>query len=314
MATSMVECLGDTEGFQLVQQSSYPSTGLYIDRYLFKGILPIRCLQFVGTSYRRISTPRSEYNALLVDGMIPAFEDCSALGRGLAASWSEAVFRDMSASSDDVAELKALSERRGWLWRIVGEDTAYSVDTSGSWRDYLSSLGSNTRLRLFNRRSLLERLGTVELSNFWPSKPTEFFELLNRFHVKRWGSPCFNKKSLAFHREFLSAVVEEGGLPELSVLSCSGRPISVLYNVAFEGCVYNIQAGFDADFHKKLAVGTLHLGYSIEDAFGDPGIKCSTCLLAKGSMRTIKRVWQPIARHWYRLCWSVADSSGCSIV
>lgn len=279
---------GDTEGFQLIRQHTYPAAGLYIDRYLFKGGLPIRCLQFVGTNYRRISTPRSEYNALLIDGVGSVDGYCNPLEGISSASWSEAVFRDMVECSDDVAELRRLAERRGWLWRIVDEDTSYSVDTSGSWQDYLNGLGANTRLRLFNRRRLLAREGTVGLSDFWPDKTDDFFKLLNRFHARRWGNACFNRESLSFHQEFLKKVVDEGGVPELSVLFCADRPISVLYNVAFEGCVYNIQAGFEADFHKKLAVGTLHLGYGIEEAFNKPGISTFDLLAGEGKHENYK--------------------------
>ena len=35
----------------------------------------------------------------------------------------------------------------------------------------------------------------------------------------------------------------------------------------YQGVVYNIQAGFDENFHRKLSLGSLHLGYAIEGAF-----------------------------------------------
>jgi GNAT acetyltransferase-like protein len=279
---------GDTDGFEPLSNGTLPAAGLYIDRYLFKRILPVRCLQFVGTNYRRISTPRTEYNCLTSVKGSAGCEDTIGFRSILSSSWSEAVFGDMPALSDSVDQLRRLAESRCWLWRIVAEDTAYSINTAKKWQDYVDSLGRNTRLRLFNRRNILEQLGKIDLSNAWPRETDQFFELLNRFHVKRWGTPCFNNQSLAFHRAFLSLVVHEGGEPELSVLSCGGHPISVLYNVVFEGCVYNIQAGFEADFHKKLAVGTLHLGYSIEEAFKRQGVIKFDLLAGEGKHENYK--------------------------
>ena len=254
---------GSTKGFNFLKEGRFQATGLYVDRYFWHGVLPIRCLQFVGTNYRRISTPRSEYHSLIS----PECDSAGSINELLEFSWSEAVFRDMFANSRDVSALELLADREGWLFRIVAEDTTFWVDTTGDWEGYLLSLGSNTRLRLFNRRKVLEQLGDIDLANAWPKKASVFFQLLNEFHVRRWGRPCFNERSVAFHQDFLSAVTSEGGEPQLSILSCAGKPISVLYNIAFKGCVYNIQAGFEQNFHKKLSVGTLHLGYCIEDAF-----------------------------------------------
>lgn len=279
---------GGTKGFTLVEDSGQCATGLYIDRYFFKGILPVRALQFVGTSYRRISTPRSEYNTLFSVGGGTGRAASELLKALVSTPWTEAVFRDVRESSADIHELKNLAAVHGWLWRVVDDDTAYSINTSFSWNEYLAALGSNTRLRLFNRRKLIEGLGTVNLVNAWPDQTDWFFDLLNDFHAKRWGQPCFNERSQRFHKEFLARVPQEGGDPELSILTVDGNPISVLYNVAFEGCVYNIQAGFIEGFHKKLAVGTLHLGYSIEDAFRHPDIARFDMLAGEGKHENYK--------------------------
>ena len=43
--------------------------------------------------------------------------------------------------------------------------------------------------------------------------------------------------------------------------------MSVLYDIQAGGRVYNLQAGYEESFHHKLSLGTLHLGYAIEQAF-----------------------------------------------
>lgn len=258
--------------------------GLYLDQYRWRNVVPIRCLQFVGTNYRRVSTPRTEYNSLT------SFYDGLETGSFLSdLSWNEAVFRDLIESNSDTSRLQQLCRERGWLLRTVHKDTAYHIATDITFDEYLSSLGSNTRLRLFNRRKVLETLGHIEIKNFWPNKVECFFDRLNELHRIRWGEPCFGPLSLDFHLRFLSRIVEEGGRPELSVLSCDKRDISFLYNVAFKGKVYNIQAGYIEEFHRKLALGTLHLGYCIEAACSVPELNSFDLLAGEGKNENYKK-------------------------
>ena len=275
---------GETPGFCSVIPGGQGSSGLYLDRYRFRGILPIRCLQFVGTNYRRISTPRSEYNKPEAKW----FTD-SEYGfiRGLA--WNEAVFRDVVEDSSDLNEIENISRRNGWLVRVIHSDDAYSISTSHGFDAYLKSLGPGTRLRLYNRRNVLKSCGEISLENLWPKDPDTFFDLLNDFHRARWGAPCFSQASLRFHKKFLADIEIENAEPQLSVLRCGQAAISVLYNVQYEGTVYNLQSGFLETFHKKLSVGTIHLGYCIENAFTDPDVRHFDLLAGEGKNQNYKK-------------------------
>jgi hypothetical protein len=81
------------------------------------------------------------------------------------------------------------------------------------------------------------------------------------------------------------------------------------------GCIYNIQAGYEEDFHKKVALGTLHLGYAIETAFKDPSVGFFDLLAGEGkktdykshlatdrtSLTTLMVVRSPLFRLLYRM-------------
>ena len=260
---------GRTAGFHLVGNGEGDKSGLYLDSYRLWKILPIRCLQFVGTNYRRLSTPRTEYNTLFSRSVVDEIDLRTVVLMLESQPWGEAVFRDIRIDSPDLQAIGQLAVEKGWLVREIAKDQAYSVDTSGSFDHYLKALGKNTRLKLFNRRTLLASNGSVELSNAWPNRVDVFFDLLNTFHRQRWGGPCFNSQSLRFHKAFLEQVCMEGGRPDLSLLCYNGQVISVTYNVWYKGRVYNLQSGYIEDFHRKIALGTLHLGYCIESAFED---------------------------------------------
>ena len=182
---------GEPNNFQRVADWGDDSNGLYLSRYRLKGLLPVSSLEFVGCSYRLIRSVRTEYNRLpLPPGT--ARRAPEAIRKLLCTQrWSEAVLNDLHADSDEVAALRALAEEQGWRLRETAADTAWQVETVGSFERYLESLGRNTRLRLFNRRKVLEGLGPITLENAWEGGRAltgDFFEQLNHFHRVRWLS------------------------------------------------------------------------------------------------------------------------------
>lgn len=244
----------------------------YLAHYRFRGF-PIRSAQFIGTDHRELSTPRAEYLGLTPGREKQELADLDTF------PWTEAVFRDLVASGPTDQAVRNWAIERGYLLRNVHEDITYQVDVQGDFRTFLQTLGKNTRLKLYNRRKRLAEKGHVSIT-YWQPEP--FFDLLNDFHLQRWGKRCFNKRSVRFHCHFLRDVVDEGGQPELGVLSLDGVPISALYNVVYQGRVYNIQSGFQEHAIKGVALGTLHLGFALEQAFLDPSIRWFDMLAGQG--------------------------------
>lgn len=278
---------GHQKSFRLVRPWDGQVSGLYESRYRLKGVLPIRSLQFVGTSSRELRTPRTEYNRFSRN--LTGKPLVHALQQQLDShTWTEAVFNDLRAGSEDLSALVTIAATQNWAFRIIAVDDGYAVTTSGPFDEYLASLGANSRLRLYNRRGVLESLGPVREENLWPHNSKAFFDALNAFHRERWGKECVAGKSLTFHERFLSRVEQEGGRPLLSVLTCGNHVVSVLYNVWYRGVVYNIQAGFEQNFHKKLSLGSLHLGYAIEDAFRLPDTERFDMLAGQGKKENYK--------------------------
>lgn len=268
---------GNTPGFTLLTPGGAGHCGLYLDHYRFKRLIPIRCLQYTGTNYRRLKTPRAEYNH-----GIQYLDDISSI------RWDEAVFRDVLRNSDEYNEIIGLGQGLGCMVRTLGRDTAYSIRTSGTFEEFLAKLSSGTRLRVFNRRGLFEGYNP-ERTNYFPDRVPEFFALLNDFHVGRWGKPCFEGSSLLFHQRFLSEWKKKDRDAVLEVLKVDGAPVSLIYDVCFDKVSYNIQAGFDSQFHKKLSLGKLHLGYRIEAAFSDQSTQKYDLLAGWGRAEDYKK-------------------------
>src|SRR5680860_212302 len=282
---------GVENGLELVRDWGDGRTGIYTSTYRIKSLLPVRSIEFVGSSYRKIRSTRTEYNTFSTASDTPA-DAINQLKKLLGKRpWAEAIFNDLRADSDETAELLALARNKQWLVRVAAADTAWKIRTDRSFNDYLKDLGRNTRLRVYNRRGVLESLGRISHENLYETSrdPSEFFGHLNDFHQRRWGKPVYNHKALAFNTAFPDRVISEGGEPQLLALRCGEQLISVLYNVKYQGCVYNLQSGFEESFHPKLAIGTLHLGYAIERAFQEEGTQTFDMLAGSGKNENYKQ-------------------------
>lgn len=290
------ETWGADNGLELLRPWGEGGTGIYRSRYLVKGCLPLRSIEFVGGSYRKFRSTRTEYNAFCSINETPTVA-IAALNRLMDSHpWGEAVFSDLLSNSEEVAELFALARKKRWMIREAATDTAWQVHTDGSFEAYLATLGKNTRLRLYNRRKVLESLGDINHQDIYEvdQDPREFFFRLNSFHLQRWGKPAYGEKALAFNVAFLEKVGREGGKPQLLELRVGEKLVSLLYNVKYQGRIYNLQNGFEENFHPKLAVGTLHLGYAIERAFQDVDVQFFDMLAGSGKNEDYK---QRLANH-----------------
>lgn len=137
-----------------------------------------------------------------------------------------------------------------------------------SFSDYLATLGKNTRLKGITRQKLLlKEYPNHQWDEFAHNNDGVdcFFELLNSFHIQRWGKVCFDEYAQSFHKHL---ILTSSPLNfQLLYLKVDNRIVSVLFNILIGNTVYNIQSGFDASFNKKYSLGTMHLLFSIEQKF-----------------------------------------------
>lgn len=249
--------------------------------------LALKQLQFIGNIYPSGITVLSEYTGLLVN---PDYESqiSDQLNQLLSElQWDEFVVPFTTSDSFIFRYLDANKH----LFRFVDiqqEGEGVVVDVSGAFDDYLAVLGKNTRLKLYNRRQLLQKLGEVVVEYAAAGTIDEFLAQLNTLDVQRWGRECFGSQSLSFHKQVALEAAGRGELM-LSRLRVSGEVVSVLYNIRFNGVEYNIQSAYREDFHPKISLGTLHLGYAIEAAFLADDIQSFDLLYGNGKKTAYKK-------------------------
>lgn len=234
----------------------------YSMRSKLKGVLPIYSTAPVGFSNRDVQSVRREYGSW----------SKSQLKRLLETAPHQLILGDVIVGSNSHKKIEALSSSLGYGIRTDSTARAYSVKTLGQYQDYLKTLSSDTRLKLYNRRKRLKAVGNVTVENIWPDID-EFIHQLNRFHQARWGRPCYSGLNLAFIQCLLKGLAESGHWVDLSVLRVDGTSVSVALDIQIENRVYNFQSGYHENFVKGVSLGTLHFGYQIEKAFSNPDIE-----------------------------------------
>lgn len=237
---------------------------LYLSTVKYK-FLHSQRLQFIGNCWRGKSTMPTELLSFITlsesdDAVTQAFFDY--IDNSL--KWDELVIPYLDTGCSTYLKSKD-SPLLKYYHRIAEQYKSYYANTNGNFDDYLKGLGKNTRLKLYNRRKNLAKLGKITFEQY-RENTSDNFSLLNELHAIRWDKAVFNDQRLEFNTCVAKLMKKRQAL-NFSVLYLDDRPISIQYNYIFNKHTYNIQAGFDPDVHPKIAPGYLHFGYEIEACF-----------------------------------------------
>lgn len=229
-------------------------------------------LQFIGNNWGQKNTVRSEYLQAIVDSdHVSAVQPLLVSELLSKMDWHDLVLCDYPENEGGAGVFLQQLKIHGVKPVRQYREHGYSIDVNKKYSDYISGLGKNTRLKLHNRRGLIKSI-TPDFSYAYNVKAdgesffsAKFFEFLNDFHYSRWGKPAFDSEALSFHLSLIQRLDKEQNYSaKLSMLSDQGEVKSVLYNILVNETCYNIQSGYEENWHKKVALGTLHLGYFIE--------------------------------------------------
>ena len=268
----------------------------YIEKtHYFAKLLPIKRLHFIGHRQSGGSNLRAEYLGPIVrSGLEVPVSEFLAEALFCNPRWNEAILSDLVREDDFHRLLKAQSRLHNYPVRVLGSSICYSANTIDDFEKYKQGLGKNTRLKLFGRRKLLATYGRVELVSGDPVDVDTVMDSIDDFHRARFTSTTFTDK----RRRFIKRLEASGGDIQynFSCLQLDGETLSAMLNFIVAGKVYNIQLGYLENFDRKISVGTLHLGYAIEDACNNPQVYSFDLLAGEGKNSDYKkRLAQPTA-------------------
>lgn len=242
--------------------------GVLYEKFKLKKFIPILNIRPIGSSNYYINSITDEY-------WRPKNESINDYITDFLASKAQQLFLPKIVEKSITWQALLDSARKHQLYYTKKNlMRAYSVNTSElTFEDYLKKLSSSTRLKIFNRRKRLKEKGHF-IFGIWNKSIDEFIKILNTFHLQRWGAPCYEENNLDFIVKFLNKLILEGHEVFLSYISIDAKVVSVLLDIKIERRIYNLQSGYIEDFINGVSLGTLHLGFQIEQAFNNSDIDC----------------------------------------
>lgn len=249
-------------------------------------------LYLIGSAWRLAPTVRTEYWGLVLPVGRETEVNDAILSAVSQMEWDELICSDVALSDFPwlMPDHWPTAPKPRVIKRMV--DKGIRVKTRGTFEEWLRSLGKNTRLKTYNRRTYVNELGELAFRAHDVAGSGDFLRRLNEFHVGRWGKPVFDEDAVRFHQLFIERLPLGNGRAELTTLVFNGECVSVLYDVVVGDWRVNLQAGFIEDFDSKVALGSLHLGFAIESAFSDSTVSFYDLLAGAGKNHFYKSRFQ----------------------
>ena len=262
---------------------------LYINNTkIVKKLINVVRLEILGSSYRSDEGIRSEYLEFIVKKGIESEVNNILFDYIYNQNiWDEMILSNLVQSGETCKTNQQFVNKSEAYYRIDLVEDTYTIDTTHSFKDYISGLGKNTRLKLINRRNQLAKHGNISVEKISTHDIGNFIKTLNELHYQRWKQTCFDESQSKFILSIFNALGHKQ-ITSCSLLKIDDRPISAMANITVDGTVYNLQMGFREGFDKKISLGTLHIGYAIEDSFNNNEIKSFDLLAGAGKNSNYK--------------------------
>lgn len=262
--SAWLETWGQSKSIKLhyLKGGKNPLEVLYCLKHKIKGLIPVKSLLVAGYGFSSFNPPRAEYNS--IDNLIALYGSTDSFAQAIKKiSWNQFVLTDCKSADHSDLYIASLAAALGCRPLLIKSETAYSVKAA-DFTSYKSQLSASTRAIYFNRRSKLIEQGNVDFIE--AMDPDSFFESLNHFHVLRWGQPCYSSDSIQFFKLFISRLPLEGGRAIMQYMRINGEVVSALFDIEWNGVRTNLQSGFYERRFGRLAIGSIHIGYAIEQA------------------------------------------------
>jgi CelD/BcsL family acetyltransferase involved in cellulose biosynthesis len=187
-------------------------------------------------------------------------------------------------------------------------DCAAMISLSGTWDEYWASRQSHWRTNVRRSQRKVAALGAVEHVRYRPAGAThgeadprwDLYDACERLAERSWqgssdtGTTMSHAQIRDYLRDAHAAACTAGGV-DLNLLLLGGQPAAFAYNYVYQGYVFGLRAGFDADASRD-GLGSVLTARMIEDSFrrGDHTFDLGTGYL------DCKRYWHTSLETCYR--------------
>lgn len=234
----------------------------YLSTTVIKNIFTVEIIQFLGTRVGGSSGFRTEYLQCIVD--FEASNSCvSDIFNYLhnEVSFDELWLHDLIVDSPTYKEAKKLENNPKIYKRVQSESQSYGVNVVSHFKDFVTSLGKNTRLKTYNRRKVLASLGDLAIETVNPDNYQDTLIKLSEFHLHRWEKEIsYSKNSLFIEKLIADDSIQICGI----IVRLDNEIIGCTIDILSAGRSYNFQSGYKDGIDKKVSMGSLTIGYAVE--------------------------------------------------
>ncbi len=234
-------------------------------RYAYRGLVPLRRLEFLASGESEQDEIYSEYlNVIAERHQEPQVAKAvvRALVSGALGQWDELVLNLMSGRAAMTSALIHALTQAGLLDRVTPLSSSPFIPLPETWKAYLGQQSSSRRYFLKRTMRDLEKWAQAPLSVHTAESPAELAEgrrILVELHGERWRDEgkhgvFSSQKFLRFHRTVMTELLKSGNL-ELMWLRAGSRPLAIVYNIIWNNRVYFYQSGRTIDVPKKVRPG-----------------------------------------------------------
>lgn len=238
------------------------------DTMKIKGILPVRVIRFLHTTY-------SDYcDFVSKEGLHADVYGAVLEFLRMRADWDILWLREIAQWSETASLLPGLLEQQGYHYFSYPCTNCYRIVLPSSWDDYYGKMSQGRRANMRNYRNRLERIGKVDFgvapANELAEGLTSFFHL----HQKKWkseGKPGVFANQ-AVREIFYNHLYKMGGagMLRLFYLKLNNDYIAASIRFACGNTLYGWLTGYDPEY-ESLRVGTLlhheTIRYAIDNGF-----------------------------------------------
>ena len=193
--------------------------------------------------------------------------------------WDEIDLPWVAEESFDKGRTCRAMQHAGLAPHKVPYQTTSFIDMEGSWDDYLQGLDSKVRHEMRRHMRRAEELGQFEFIRHRPEPQRagdgdcrwDLYDQCEEVSQKSWqaesttGNTICHAKYRDFYRH-CHATASKLGMADLALLKVDGQPVAFSYNYRYEGRVFGLRMGYDAN-HSIKGLGTALTAYLIRNGF-----------------------------------------------
>lgn len=153
------------------------------------------------------------------------------------------------------------------------------IDLEGDWQSYLASKTSKWRHELRRQTRIIEANGKVEFIRYRPAGAARGdgdprWDLLeqcmeisqNSWQGKSTTGTTLSHEQIGDYIRDTHASAARIGMLDLTMLKVDGQPAAFTYNYHYEGRLFGLRIGYDANISKR-GLGNVLLARTLEDSF-----------------------------------------------